>query len=209
MFNPEVMRHDDPKNVNANGWVDPFELLDGFTSPSFAQFTYPALKTHMLEHHWLQNAPFDNCNPGWDPGTYGNGQGTCEPYYFNHGRASVPMTLFYDGHVEGVSVERAMDDDETVRAMTGSDNWGLWSKDTPWGEDGYFSEYAYDQAQTSFHILTTDGAEGRDVLSPGATSSHRRPLAPPDRVKRPPPRRRGLPTNVDAPVPTMADPAAG
>ena len=43
--------------------------------------------------------------------------------------------------------------------------YGLWSRDTYLGEDGYFIDYGYDQAATSFHILTTDGIRGRDVVS--------------------------------------------
>jgi hypothetical protein len=31
-----------------------------------------------------------------------------------------------------------------------------------WGQNGYLSEDGYDKANTSFHILTTDGIRGRD-----------------------------------------------
>ncbi|MBT8486640.1 MAG: type II secretion system protein [Phycisphaerales bacterium] len=159
MFNPEVMRHDDPNDDTANGWTSPWNLPGGFRSPSFSQTLYPNLKTHMLEHHWLQNAQAD-CNSTFEPGTYGG----CEPYYFNHAWESSPITLFYDGHVEGIGVRRAMRADGRMRAQTGESNWGLWSKDTGLGEDGYFIDAGYDQAATSFHILTTDGIRGRDAL---------------------------------------------
>ena len=132
----------------------------GWRSPAHSQCLYPSLKTHMLEHHWLQNAQGD-CNPVFDVGTYAE----CEPYYFNHAWESSPMTLFYDGHVEGVGVRKAMRADGRVRAQTGHDNWGLWSKDTTFGEDGYLIDAGYDQAETSFHILTTDGIRGRDVVN--------------------------------------------
>lgn len=160
MFNPEVMSpQDDDPETRANGWVDPWTLPGGMRSPSMSQATYPNLKTHMLEHHWLQNTATD-CNPGFAPGTYVAG---CEPYYFNHAWESSPVTLFYDGHVESVGTRSAMRADGRVRAQTRNENWGLWSKDTPWEENGYFSEYGYDQAETSYHILTTGGIRGRDV----------------------------------------------
>ena len=74
------------------------------------------------------------------------------------------MTLFYDGHVESVGVRETMRADGRMRTQTGNDDWGLWSKDTPFGEDGYLSDYGYDQATTSFHVLTTDGIRGRDLM---------------------------------------------
>ena len=132
----------------------------GFRSPAMSQALYPNLKTHMLEHHWLQNVRTE-CNPGFEPGTYGG----CEPYYFNHARESTPVTLFYDGHIASVGIRRAMQPDARMRNQTNQQNWGLWSKDTQLGDDGYLIEYGYDQAATSFHILTTDGIRGRDVMS--------------------------------------------
>jgi prepilin-type N-terminal cleavage/methylation domain-containing protein len=160
MFNPDVMRHDDPDDPTANGFVDPWSLDSGFRSPSFSQARYPNLKTHMLEHHWLQNVSAD-CNPGFNPGTYAG----CEPYYFNHSWMSSPVTLFYDGHVGSVGVRDTMRADGRLRTQTQESNWGLWSRDTPLGLEGYFHSYGYDQAATSFHILTTDGIRGRDVVT--------------------------------------------
>ena len=43
--------------------------------------------------------------------------------------------------------------------------YGLWSRDTGFGESGYWIDWAYDQAETSYHILTTDGIKGRDKVS--------------------------------------------
>ena len=44
--------------------------------------------------------------------------------------------------------------------------YGLWSRDTPWGEDGYLVGDSWDfLANTSFHILTTDGILGRDTMA--------------------------------------------
>ncbi len=50
------------------------------------------------------------------------------------------------------------------RQMPNQQNWGFWSKDTPFGDNGYLIEYGYDQAATSFHVLTTDGIRGRDRM---------------------------------------------
>ncbi len=151
MFSPDVMAQDE--------WKDPFDLPGGFRSPSVSQALFPSLKTRMLEHHWLQQQRSE-CNPNIEGGTYDG----CEPYYFNNGWESVPVTLFYDGHIEGVGVRQAMDADDRYKTQTGS-NIGLWHNDTEFGADGYFIELSYDMiADTSFHILTTDGIRGRDII---------------------------------------------
>ena len=49
--------------------------------------------------------------------------------------------------------------------MTVQSGHGLWSRDTPFGADGYFIDDGYDFAATSFHILTTDGIRGRDKIA--------------------------------------------
>ena len=41
---------------------------------------------------------------------------------------------------------------------------GLWSRDTSFLVEGFFIEEAYDFVDTSFHILTTNGARGRDTV---------------------------------------------
>ena len=126
---------------------------------------YPTLKTHMLEHPWLQNvrrvcnAAFESSSPF---------PGACEPYYFNHGFESTPATLFYDGHVRLMGTQEALNANRRHLGQTGI---GLWSIDTPFegGYDpsdpgGYFMDFAYDFTATSYHILTIDGALGRDTL---------------------------------------------
>ena len=111
----------------------------------------------MLEHNWLQHPP-TACNPNFiatSPFT------DCEPYYFNHGFESRPVTLFYDGHTGAVGTAAAQQADRQHLAQAG---YGLWSRDTPFGADGYFISDGYDTgASTSFHILTTNGILGRDV----------------------------------------------
>jgi hypothetical protein len=85
----------------------------------------------------------------------------------------VPVTLFYDGHIEGLGTRENSQDNLRVLAQTGGqdDGHGLWSKDTTMGGDyvdraegGYFMDDAYDWTSTSYHILTIDGILGRDKL---------------------------------------------
>ena len=156
MFSPDVMRR---QTEDGNGgWTNPWNLPSGMRSPAMGQALFPSLKTHMLEHHWLQSRRAD-CNPAFEPGTYGD----CEPFYFNHAWESSPMTLFYDGHVESLGVRKTERADGRQRAQS-DDTYGLWSRDTGFGANGYFSNAGYDDANTSFHILTTDGIRGRDIV---------------------------------------------
>ena len=157
-FNPAVFRPDDPNlPADRRGFQPAWSLPAGFRSPSMAQIRYPDLKTHMLEHQWLQNVEV-GCNPAFsDFGTVLD----CEPYYFNHALTSQPVTLFYDMHVALVGAHEAMLADRRHAAQFG---YGLWSRDTPFGEDGYMISLGYDFATTSFHILTTEGGLGRDIL---------------------------------------------
>ncbi len=134
-------------------WKAPWELASGYKVPSFGQVQYPTLKTHMLEHYWLQS-PKVPCNVNFTG---------CEPYFFNHGFTSIPVTLFYDGSVRMMGVLEAMSSDRRITRQN-DDGAGLWSRDTTFGEDGYFISDAYDHAKTSYHILTIDGARGRDTI---------------------------------------------
>ena len=98
LVNPDVMR-----NPQEGGWQDPWDLGAGLRVPSMGQVRHSSLKTHLLEHHWLQR-PEGACNREMPFETWDN----CEPYYFNHGQYSTPVTLFYDGHIDMVNVESAM-----------------------------------------------------------------------------------------------------
>jgi type II secretory pathway pseudopilin PulG len=150
LFDPQVFSGG---KKNGGFWRPPWEMPSGYRVPTFAQVRYPTLKTHMLEHHWLQNATVA-CNDAFTG---------CEPYYFNHSYRSAPVTIFYDGSVRLVGVLEAMSADERMRHQAGH---GLWSRDTPFGEDGYMISDGYDFAATGFHILTIDGVRGRDTLGP-------------------------------------------
>ena len=78
----------------------------------------------------------------------------------------MPATLFYDGSVRMMGVMEAMSSDRRNVRQTGGeeDGHGLWSRDTPYGEDGYYISDGYDFAATSYHILTIDGVRGRDTV---------------------------------------------
>lgn len=154
LVDPEVMRR---RDLGGGGWRSPFDLMYGYRVPGLFQARYPDLKTFILEHHWTRTEPADPCNPCYPDGTYEG----CEPYYFNHGAASAPATLFYDLSARTVPVAEAIASDA---AVTDPFEGGLWKRDTPAGDDGYMCGCSFDSTYTSFHILTTDGILGRDVI---------------------------------------------
>jgi prepilin-type N-terminal cleavage/methylation domain-containing protein len=152
LFSPDVF-----SNPQRGGFKNPLSLPGGLRVPTFGQVRYADLKTQIMEHHWLQNTRAE-CNANFQPGNFDG----CEPYYFNHGFESVPMVCFYDGHVQGLGVSEAMGADARLDHQVG---WGLWSRDTPWGADGYLISDGWDLlADTSFNVLTTDGILGRDTI---------------------------------------------
>ncbi|MCH7798505.1 MAG: hypothetical protein IID28_08690, partial [Planctomycetes bacterium] len=152
IFHPDVMRSN-----AAGGWQSPAELDQAYESPGFFQATYPDLKTHILEHSWVQNPP-GPCNPAF----FG-----CVPFFFNQGIDSSPVTLFYDGHVRLLPNSEVLFADFQVLAQTNQVD-GLWHRGTPFGAGGYFIAEGFDGAPLSHHVLTTDGILGRDTL--GETS---------------------------------------
>ena len=159
VFSPAAMYHPDVMaNPSAGGWTDPWSIDHGFQSPGFFDARYANLKTLMIEHHWLQNAPEEPCNPGFEFGIYDG----CEPYYFNHGMASAPNSLFFDLSVRELPNSEVAAADQALLKKTGS---GLWSRDTPFGTNGYYNDLSYDTTDLAHHILTTDGILGRDTLS--------------------------------------------
>lgn len=139
-------------------------------SPTYSQAQYPDLKTHMIERSWFQRVKSD-CNP-----QIPFNEGWCSPYHFNGSLDSLPVTLFYDGHVDMLAVEEALDANNRAIGMTGNPNDSLWHDKTPLGSTGYAHEFAYNppgmvpefgsaaNPGTSFHILTRHGIRGRDKL---------------------------------------------
>ncbi len=150
------------------GFNDPNSMPAGYRSPAIGQCRFPDLKTRMLEHHWLQNNESDKC-PSFS--------GSDPSWMFNHGYNSKPVTLFFDGHVSVVGVTDAMEADTRAQKQSNDNNTcdncptgssgcetGLWHRGTPFGT-GYYYDQRYDNiVNTSYHILTTDGIMGRDVI---------------------------------------------
>lgn len=158
LFNPLVLSSE-------YHWTDPLTIPDGFTVPSPAAARYPALKTQMIEHNWVQNPPA-RCNPEFSGGTYAD----CEPYFFNHGVASSPVTLFYDGHVRQLPNSEVLRADTVVRKKTGGIGLFFRAGQLPGASllnsDGYYNGAAYDGVILNHHVLTVDGIFGRDTVSP-------------------------------------------
>ena len=164
MFNPQVFA----KNQGGLFFTDPWTLASGFKSPSMSHASYPNLKTHLIEHHWLQNRKKE-CHPSLT-GPYEG----CQPYYFNGAFNSQPVASFYDGHVGPVGQTDSIDANKRMTVQTGDANHGLWSMDTSLGPNlpaygdvmsgGYNMGYCQDWSSTSYHVLTIDGIKGRDFL---------------------------------------------
>jgi hypothetical protein len=163
MYNPAVFS----KSATGNTYyTDPWTLPSGFKSPGMSQAQYSNLKSHVVEHHWLQGRKRE-CMPTVTNPSYDG----CQPYYFNAAFNSSPVTLFYDGHVGQIGCVDAMN--SCLQVAGGANQMdGLWSKNTPLGGSyaeggggGYFQDNGYDFIATSFHILTIDGIKGRDITA--------------------------------------------
>lgn len=140
MFSPDVMR------ARADGGFQAPSTFDhSVQAPTNAQCAHPSLKSRMCEWEWLRNAPQAGLS-------------------FSSGRDAAPYTLFFDGSVQSVRMADAEIDDLIVRDGSKSGD-GLWSSDTPLGELGYRPTGTVDGLATGFHILTTGGILGRDILS--------------------------------------------
>lgn len=144
MVSPDVFDGDNVGDIR--------ELAAGFRSPSLSQARFPDLKTHMLEHEWLQNAPESKFIDG-----------TGHSWVYNLSEKSQPATLFFDGHVRMMSVREAIESNSRVVAQTGKSIWT--SGAGPVHPGGYFQEHAVDEAKkTNYHVFTTDGIQGRDTI---------------------------------------------
>jgi hypothetical protein len=152
--------------ASAGGWQDPRDTPGGYAAPTVDQCLSPDLKTRMVERWWIDGAPSRFHPELGRQDIEGSNQirtGTPGQHWlFNQGHEARPLSLFFDGSVAAVRTGDAYLDDLVHQATTGGD--GLWSRDTPMGEDGMLGEYGVD-AFTSFHVLTTDGIRGRDLLS--------------------------------------------
>lgn len=145
-WSPAAMLHPGVLRSRAEGGFQvPSAFTDSYRSPSVTQCMHPSLKTRMTEYNWLRNAPQANLT-------------------FNSGAKSSPYTLFFDGSVQSISMAHAEADDAIARAGSTSGD-GLWSDDTTYGSAGWQPTASVDGTRTSFHILTTGGILGRDLLT--------------------------------------------
>jgi hypothetical protein len=156
MYHPDVLRA-----PSEGGFQHPDTFDDGYRSPAVTQAEYAKQKTWMIEHNWLRSPPAA-CNPDYDD-PFGGFSGECDPYLFNHGANAAPLTLFFDGSVRRLLTGAVVADDARMLKKTGGVD-GLWSRDTPFGESGYFGDVSFDGTIVSHHILTTGGIRGRDTL---------------------------------------------
>jgi len=154
---PRVYRG--PQDGGSNRALD-FPL--GHRTPNLAAARYPELKTHMMEHFWLNPWP----KPPFVPNTGG------VPWFFNMSDRAEPATLFFDGSVRLLpNLEVLVSNDIVVRQ--GEDR--LWADDRScFGSGGYFENFAeppsnfhveslVDQT-SSHHVFTRDGILGRDTI---------------------------------------------
>ena len=155
MLDPGVLR-----KASEGGYQAPQDYRGYYRSPHVGACSYPALKSRMIEHNWFRDAP----DAAPEDGT---------AWQFNQGLAANPCTLFFDGSTSKLSTFQAWKDDLTVLGGTKGQD-GLWSRDTPLGENGYGGEYSIDNTAVSHHILTTDGIEGREILSRSRKDRSRR-----------------------------------
>ena len=163
MFSPAAMYHPDVmRAASAGGFQDPNTIDHGYESPAVAQARHPSLKTWMMEHNWLRNPP-GQCNPAYED-IYGGFSDQCDPYLFNHGADAEPLAMFFDGSVRPLRTGDVEADDMKLLDQTGGVD-GLWSRDTPFGENGYYADRSFDGTHVSHHVFTTDGILGRDTLT--------------------------------------------
>jgi hypothetical protein len=148
MWDPQVFR-----SPSQGGFRSPSSFADAYRRQALFGAAHPELKTLVLEHNW--------CQGGTPPmGSFGS---TPTTYAYNASASATPVALFYDGHVWTMSNAQAIADDASL-IKRGLD--GLWSRDTPFGQDGYLGAQSIDGSRTSHSVLTTDGILGRDVLTP-------------------------------------------
>ena len=163
-MSPAAMWSPDVHRASSDGdWRDPRFIDDGYRSPSIVQCVHPDLKTMFVERWWIDGAPSRFHPDSVDPPTGPRSIENVDRYHwsFNQGHASAPLTAFYDGSIAPLTVGDAFHDDRRSRKSSG---YGLWSRDSPMGGDGYLGDRGNGDGFSSFHILTVDGIEGRDLL---------------------------------------------
>ncbi len=154
LWNPDVL--------SDKGFKQPSTLPGAFKCPTQSHAKYSELKSRMIEFYWLQNQDGGPTNPGFSGGY--------TPWFFNQGNNSAPNTLFFDGHAGVIGVSEVMDANRRYIASWNGVQGAppmkaMWHEGTPWGANGFYQQLSFDMlADTSFHMLTTNGILGRDVM---------------------------------------------
>lgn len=173
MYNPSVYQY----NIAAGQRpTDPMELPRGFKPPSIDQARFPAHKSWLMEHNWLQNLSANECSRRLVGSWFLNGDGCydgCEPSHYNAHPDSEPVTVFADGATMTYSLNDFIIDDELSKEN--NDPWdtqGLWLRNLgSFGFDngsslGYFSEAnEIVGVRWSGHTHTKFGIRGRDKIA--------------------------------------------
>ena len=139
MVNPKVFDEPSSHPISpGQGFKHPMEFRSGYRAPAMDQAKYASLKTHMMEHHWLQNkGEAQECAPdfgdynhwmGKEVGFDGDNGDECVQFLFNCDNRSTPVTAFYDGSVAMLNMGKAVEDGKKA---IGGDTPYLWHWETP------------------------------------------------------------------------------
>ena len=146
MWSPRVFG-DGQRMKNAQ-FRTPSGSFNDYRCPRVSECQYPSLKTRMMEHYAMNNAPAD-CNPAYTG---------CRPYMWNQSAATRNLALFYDGSVSEFGVHETLVAEDAVGA-------NFWLRNTPLGALGVHGAYADGGVTSSAHFLTTFGIRGRDRIA--------------------------------------------
>jgi type II secretory pathway pseudopilin PulG len=123
LFHPDMWT--EPQDEFVNSMNEIFARYPhAFQALPYTAAKYPDLKTHVMEHVWLQNVDpaAGDCNEAL-PTTFGS-YDSCTSWFFNASINSSPVTLFYDGHVRLLPLTEVKQADDKI---------GVWRRDTPMG----------------------------------------------------------------------------
>lgn len=174
MYNPVVYQY----NILAGQRpTDPMASPRGFQPPTISQAKYPANKTWLMEHNWLQNLSANECSRRLVGSWFLQGDGCydgCEPSHYNAHPDSEPVCVFVDGTVKTYMLNDFMIDSGIAEAdmepsqRTGGlqiTNLGNFGFDNG-SHEGYFAEAnEITNVRWTGHTHTKFGARGRETLS--------------------------------------------
>ena len=171
MYNPVVYQY----YIEASMFpTDPMDSPRGFKPPTISQSKYPANKTWLMEHHWLQNLTANECSRRLSSmGTWFlDGDGCydgCEPSHYNAHPDSEPVCVFVDGTVKTYMLNDFMIDSGLAEHdLPGPQRLGgLQIKNMSFdNENGYFADAnEITDVRWTGHTHTKFGARGRDTIS--------------------------------------------